>query len=131
MKNEELIKKWYYRLWNNWDMDIIPEILDDKITFRGSLGQEKRGYTGLKEYINYIRDSFPDFRNEIKIIITEKNQSFAKLKYTGTHKGEIFGIELTNKKISYSGTAVFTFEKGKIVDVWVLGDIYGLLQQLK
>jgi steroid delta-isomerase-like uncharacterized protein len=131
MTNKELIEKWYYKMWNDWDMDIIPEILDEKITFRGSLGQEKRGREGLKEYIEYIRDSFPDFRNEIELIIDEKNKSFAKLRYNGTHKGKIFGVEPTNKKIAYSGTAVFTFEKGKIMDVWVLGDVYGLLQQLR
>lgn len=117
MENKELIKKWYYKMWNDWDMDIIPEILDDKITFRGSLRQEKRGYTGLKKYMDYIRNSFPDFRNEIQVIISEKNQSFAKLKYTGTHKGKFFGVGRTNKKIEYSRIAVFTFENGK----WMFG----------
>lgn len=53
------------------------------------------------------------------------------MKYTGTQKGVLFGIEPINQKIEYSGSAVFTFQNGKIIDVWVLGDIYGYIQQLQ
>lgn len=97
----------------------------------GSLGQETKGYNGLSEYIDFIRQIFPDFHNEVELIISEDNKLFAKLKYTGTQKGVLFGIEPINQKIEYSGSAVFTFQNGKIIDVWVLGDIYGLLQQLQ
>lgn len=131
MNNQDLIEKWYLEMWNEWKTDIFPEILVPEITFRGSLGQEKKGYNGLNEYMDYIKSAFPDFHNEIELIITEKNQSFAKLKYSGTHKGEIFGFKPTNRKIEYYGTAVFTFENEKIKDVWVLGDIFGLMKQLE
>ena len=131
MKNRILIEKWYYQMWNQWDETIFPKILDRQITFRGSLGQEKKGYDGLSEYINFIKTAFPDFHNEIEFIITEGDCSFAKLKYSGTHRGEVFGIAPTHRKIAYYGSAVFTFENEKIKDVWVLGDIYGLVNQLK
>lgn len=131
MSNKDLIEKWYLEMWNEWKTDIFSKILVPEITFRGSLGQEKKGYNGLHEYMEYIKSAFPDFHNEIELIITENNQSFAKLKYSGTHKGEIFGFTPTNKKIEYRGTAVFTFENEKIKDVWVLGDIYGLIKQLE
>ena len=131
MSNKDLIEKWYLEMWNEWKIDIFPEILVPEITFRGSLGQEKKGYNGLNEYMEYIKSAFPDFHNEVELIITDNNQSFAKLKYSGTHRGEIFGFKPTNKKIEYYGTAVFTFENEKIKDVWVLGDIYGLIKQLK
>jgi len=129
--NKELIETWYHEMWNNWNKDVMPEILDDKITFRGSLGKEKNGFEGLSEYIDFIRKAFPDFQNEIELIITEGNKSFAKLKYCGTHKGEVFGIKPTNKKIEYFGSAIFSFDNGKILDVWVLGDIYGLIKQIE
>ena len=34
------------------------------------------------------------------------------------------------KRVEWVGAAVFTFESRKITDVWVLGDLYGLLQDL-
>lgn len=131
MSNKNLIEKWYLEMWNEWKTYIFPEILVPEITFRGSLGQVKKGYNGLNEYMEYIKFAFPDFHNEVELIITDNNKSFAKLKYSGTHKGKIFGFKPTNKKIEYYGTAVFTFENEKIKDVWVLGDIYGLIKQLE
>ena len=131
MSNRELIEQWYNEMWNKWKVDIFPEILHSEITFRGSLGHEKKGHEGLKKYMDFIKSAFPDFHNKIEQIITEGNYSFAKLKYTGTHKGKVFGIEPTNRKIIYYGTAVFTIENEKIKNVWVLGDIFGLIKQLE
>lgn len=130
MNNKELIEIWYHDMWNNWNKEVMPQILDKNITFRGSLGEEKSGFEGLSEYIDFIRNAFPDFHNSIEIIVSEGNTSFAKLKYSGTHQGKLFGIEPTNKKIEYLGSAIFSFFNGKIIDVWVLGDIYGLINQL-
>lgn len=131
MKNNKLIEIWYHRMWNQWDKTVFEQILSPTINFRGSLGQVKTGYNGLSDYIDFVKNAFPDFYNEIELILTEDNKSFVKLKYTGTHKGEIFNILPTNKKVEYSGAAVFIFDNNKITDVWVLGDIYGLIQQLK
>ena len=71
-----------------------------------------------------------DFHNEIISTITEGHQTFVRLSYTGTHQGEVFELAATGKRFEYSGAAVFTFSRDLISDVWVLGDIYGLIQQL-
>ena len=118
-------------MWNNWNKAVMPEIMHEDIRFRGSLGKAHSGYSGLSDYIDFIRDAFPDFTNEIELIISEGEQSFAKLTYSGTHRGEVFGTKPTNKRISYTGCAIFSFRQGKIAEVWVLGDIYGLINQLK
>jgi steroid delta-isomerase-like uncharacterized protein len=126
-----LIQTWYGQMWNRWDTTVFPAILQPTITFRGSLGQVKHGYAGLAEYIEFVRQAFPDFHNRLDLIISEDDKAFAQLTYTGTHQGEIFGVPPTGKVIEYAGAAVFTFAQGKIAEVWVLGDLYGLLQQLQ
>ena len=115
MSNQVLIEKWYHQMWNQWNKTIFPEILDENISFRGSLGQEKNGYNGLAEYIDFIRSAFPDFHNEIELIITEQNQSFARLRYSGTHEGKIFGIAPTHRKIEYYGSAVLLSKIRKLL----------------
>jgi len=130
--NVRLIETWYHRMWNRWDKTAFEEILTPEIAFRGSLGQVKQGYGGIAEYMDFIRAAFPDFTNNIQEIISEGDKAFARLSYTGTHEGEIFGIAPTGKRIAYSGAAVFSFAGEKMIrEVWVLGDIYGLLLQLK
>ena len=133
-QHNRLIETWYHRMWNRWDKSAIAEICDAAIVFRGSLGQEKRGHAGIGEYMDFVRAAFPDFTNTIEEVIAEDDRAFARLTYTGTHAGEIFGLAPTGRRVKYVGAAVFRFSGGepaRIRAVWVLGDVYGLLRQLR
>ena len=126
-----LIAQFYDEMWNRFDTSVVSKILDPDIRFRGSLGQEKVGYAEFGEYVGFIAAFSPDFHNTVLATITEGSQTFARLSYTGTHQGEVFGVEPTGRSFEYAGAAVFSFDDDRITDVWVLGDIYGLLQQLR
>ena len=117
-------------MWNRFDKTVFAEILNRDIQFRGSLGQTKVGFDEFGDYVDYIQTFAPDFHNQVLTTVTEGNQTFARLSYTGTHQGEVFGIAPTGKRFEYAGAAVFTFADALISEVWVLGDIYGLTLQL-
>lgn len=124
------IHRFYDHMWNEFDKAVMPDVLHPDIHFRGSLGQTKVGFAELGDYIDYIEAFAPDFHNEVLATITEGSRTFAHLSYTGTHRGELFGIAPTGRPFTYSGAAVFTFADALIRDVWVLGDIHGLIEQL-
>ena len=90
MKGKELVRLWYERMWNRWDESVFADILDPAIELRGSLGQAHRGYEGVSSYMRFVREAFPDFHNEIELLLAEGDRVFAKLRYTGTHLGTIF-----------------------------------------
>lgn len=125
-----LIHRFYTDMWNRFDKTVFDEILHPDIQFRGSLGQTKVGFEEFGDYVEYIQAFAPDFHSEVITAITEGDRTFARLSYTGTHRGEVFGIAPTGKRFDYAGAAIFTFADGLISEVWVLGDIYGLTQQL-
>jgi len=114
---------------NRFDTSLIPVLLTQDIRFRGSLGQTKNGHFEFAEYVNFIRRT--DFTNEIEEFISEGDKAFARLTYRGTHRGKLFGIAATGRRIEYAGAALFSFRGAKIAEVWVLGDIYGLISQLR
>ena len=130
-RNRLLIERFYLEMWNRFDKSIVSEILTEDLRFRGSLGQSKNGYSEFGEYVDFVQRAFPDFSNEIEEIISEGDKAFAKLLYRGTHRGEIFGITPTGRPLRYAGAAVFKFRGDRIAEVWVLGDIYGLISQLQ
>jgi steroid delta-isomerase-like uncharacterized protein len=130
-RNRDLIRRFYEELWNPFDKRKIPELLTDDVKFRGSLGQEKFGHAGFTEYMDLIQAAFPDFTNQVEEIISEDDRAFARLSYRGTHHGTIFGIPPTSRRVEYTGAAVFRFRGEKIAEVWVLGDVHRLLQQLR
>ena len=63
-------------------------------------------------------------------MIAEDNKVVARLTYNATHRGEIFGVAPTGKKIEYSGVAIFHIVDNKIVSGWVLGDTQSLMRRI-
>ena len=130
-RHEALIRRFYDDMWNPFDKSLFGEVLEPTIRFRGSLGQETVGYDEFGAYVDAIEAFSPDFHNEVVTLISEGDQTFARLRYTGTHEGEVFGLAPTGRRFAYAGAAVFTIPGDRIASVWVLGDVYGLLQQLR
>ena len=126
-----LVSRYYEALWNRWDFALVDELIAESIIFRGSLGISVQGRQGFRDYMRTIRAAFPDFHNRIEKLIAEDDQVAAKLTYTGTHQGEALGIAPTGRRVSYAGVALFRVVETRIAEGWVLGDIYGLMQQLK
>src|SRR2546423_3333476 len=130
-QNKSLVRRYYEEMWNRWNFALANELLADDISFRGSLGSEMRGREQFCDYMRRVQHAFPDFQNQIDQMVAEDDCVVARLTYTGTHRGEIFGIAATGKRISYAGAAFYRIVNDRIVDGWVLGDVAGLLRQLR
>jgi steroid delta-isomerase-like uncharacterized protein len=128
--NKNLVARYYTEMWNKWDFALVEELLAKEILFRGSLGAEMRGRSAFCHYMRRVQGAFPDFRNEIEEMVAEGNRVVARLTYTGTHRGEIFGVAPTGKIVSYAGAAFFRIENGQVAQGWVLGDLTALLGQM-
>ena len=128
--SRRLVETFYNVMWNTWSEETVRAILTTDIDFRGSIGLQVTGQDGFLTYMATIRDAFPDFRNHIEEIIATDDRAVARLTYTGTHRGELLGCAPTGRHIEYAGVAMFTCHNGRISKVWVLGDLWGLMQQL-
>ena len=105
-------------------------MLHENFTFRGSLGQEKRGHAGFAEYVDMVHKALADYKCSIEEIIAEDNKVFAKMTFTGIHQDVFMGYAPTQKRVSWQGCALFTINDDLIEDVWVLGDLMSLEKQL-
>jgi steroid delta-isomerase-like uncharacterized protein len=128
--NKDLIIRYYEEMWNAWKLPLAKDLLAEEVVFRGSIGVSAKGISGFRGYMLMVRDAFPDFFNEIELLVAEENEVFSRIKYTGTHVGEIFGLAPTGKHFSFEGAAHFTVQRGKIHRGWAVGDIVDLLKQL-
>jgi steroid delta-isomerase-like uncharacterized protein len=129
-QNKALVRRYYETMWNRWDFALVDELIGEGIVFRGSLGVSVEGPEGFKEYMRTVRRAFPDFHNQVEELIAEDNHVVARLTYTGTHNGELFGISATRRRVAYAGAAIFRIAEGRIIEAWVLGDVHGLVRQL-
>jgi steroid delta-isomerase-like uncharacterized protein len=129
-ENRALVRRYYHELWNQWKLELIPELLAEDFRFRGSVGMTARGLRAFSDYVQMIRGAFPDFHNHVESMIAEENRLVARLQYTATHRGRIFGIDPTGNNISYAGVAIFSIGGHQLMSAWVLGDRYELMRQL-
>ncbi len=95
----------------------MPSLLHENFTFRGSLGEEKQGHTGLTEYMNTIHKSLSHYRCIIEELVSEKNKVFAKMFFTGIHQGRFMGYAPTQQQLIWNGCALFTFNNKRIADL--------------
>ncbi len=129
-ENRQLVERFYNVMWNRWDADEMRAILDPQVDFHGSIGLHVTGHDGFAGYMQTIHEAFPDFHNRIDDLVATEDRAVARLTYTGTHEGALFGIPATGKRIEYAGVAMFTLAGGRITKVWVLGDRMALMEQI-
>ncbi|WP_419771432.1 MAG: ester cyclase [Candidatus Marinarcus sp.] len=129
--NRDLVKVYYEELWNKNNKEYIDILFDDNITFHGSLDINAVGKKEFEEYMDNILTGIPNLFHGIELMICEGDYIAVRAIYNGTHKGKIFNFEPTGNRIKYNGASFFKFKDGKIIDVWVLGDLNSLNKQLQ
>jgi steroid delta-isomerase-like uncharacterized protein len=130
MDTADLVRRFYEEIWNCGNKAKIPELLHESFTFRGSLGQTKSGHDGFAEYVEFVRDALSEYRCEIQEIVCEGSKAFAKVLFSGVHGKAFLGYPATFKRVQWMGAALFTVDGNKVSDLWVLGDLNALREQL-
>ena len=127
----EQVRKFYDLIWNQHNKNLIPEVLAKGFEFRGSLGQEKYGHKGFTEYLDMVHKALGNYECHIIEMVSESPRVFARMKFSGIHRGEFMGYAATEKQITWEGAALFHFSDDLVSNLWVLGDIKALEDQLK
>lgn len=73
----------------------------------------------------------PDLKVEIEAIVADKDQVAASFVYTGTHNGTYFGVAPTGRAVRFTSCDIFRVQDGLIAEHWGMGDIAGVLAQLR
>ncbi len=115
---------------SNHDVDAVDELVADDFRDHVSVPGLPDGKEGLKQRHAAIFSAFPDFKIIIEDMVAEDDKVVSRLKVTGTHRGELFGIEVTGKSISYKGFDMMRIANGRIVEQWATFDHLSLMQQL-
>ena len=128
---KELVRVFYKEMWDRSDVSLVPTIFHPDFTFRGSLGPVLVGHDQFIGYVRFVTGALDRYTSDILSIAEEGNQVFAKLRFHGYHRKELFGVEPTGRHVWWHGMPVFTFDGDRVRDLWVLGDIHGLVQRLR
>jgi predicted ester cyclase len=128
---KETVRVFYKELWDHADKSLIPTIFHEDFTFRGSLGPTLVGHDQFAGYVDYVTGALDKYTTDIIAMIEEGNRVTGKMRFHGLHRKELFGIAPSGRHVWWTGMPIFTFDGPKVRDLYVLGDIYGLIGRLK
>ncbi|MGO9420104.1 ester cyclase [Roseiarcus sp.] len=75
--------------------------------------------------------ALPDLKVTIQTTVAADDRVAASFVYEGTHEGVYYGIEPTGKRLVFTSCDIFRIVDGHIAEHWGMGDIAGILAQLK
>ena len=125
-----LVERFYFEVWNRADEQVAREILHPDFRFRASLGPERRGPDGFIGYMRSIHAALADYTCIIEDLIVTESRAAAHMTFKGLHSGRFFEVQPTGREIRWAGAAFFTTDGKQIVELWVLGDVDSVKQQL-
>jgi predicted ester cyclase len=88
------------------------------------------GLEGIKQAFTIFYNATPDGYHIIEDMIAEGDKVVVRVTARGTHKGELFGLPPTGKRLTMTGIAIYRIAGGKIVERWSEQDKLGIMQQL-
>ncbi len=90
-------------------------------------------YLADEELINHIiffDTVFPKYEMFADEITAEGNRVVVRARLKGCHKGELNGIQPTNRNVEFPFFISYDIENGKIVHHWLIADQMMLMEQL-
>jgi steroid delta-isomerase-like uncharacterized protein len=85
---------------------------------------------GMRAAGAMMRAGFPDWHSELHQLTAEGDIVVERFTASGTHRGEVMGVEPTGRTVSLPGINIFRLRDGRIVERWGRLDDLGLLRQL-
>jgi predicted ester cyclase len=77
-----------------------------------------------------MRAAFPDLKNTVDLQVAEGDLVAGKITYTGTMKGDLFGMKATGKQATWTESHFVRVKNGKVTEHWGDIDQLSMLRQL-
>ena len=107
-------------------------VADDFVEHQGAGGP---GFPPTKEgtlaFFRTLLAAFPDWRMTVEDLIAGGDKTVARLRVTGTHKGDFMGVTATGTHVDVQLIDIMRFDDaGLVCEHWGVADMLSLMQQL-
>ena len=109
-----------------WDRNVRPD-------FRRhdpGLPYEVVGIEGLQHHHEVLLTAVPDLNLPIHDVMEDDGKVLVRLRFRGTHKGDLFGHPPRGDDIDVEVFDLFRLEGGQLAEHWAMVDTVSLLRQI-
>jgi predicted ester cyclase len=111
---------------NRQDWRHLGDYVGDEVQRNG----ETLGLAGYRTMLEGDFAAIPDLVFKVDFIVSEPPTIAARLIFDCTPKGELFGLPVNGKRVSFTENVFYRFSDGKIDTVWSVIDQTAIKAQL-
>jgi predicted ester cyclase len=111
-------------------LETLDEVLAADIELPTAAPAAEPTIAGMKQLNAAFRAGFPDLKATIDEVFANGDWVSARLTWTGTNTGDLFGQPPTGKAISVSEIEIVRCENGRIAELRQVIDLASLMAQL-
>lgn len=132
-KNKELIKRFYKEVYVDWDMETADEMLSPNFVSHDWLEHKQKGPVAFRNYYVAFKKAIPDAIYEAKDILADGDRVAVRWEMHGSYQGAFPGIDIvpTGQAVTLRGVAIYRVENEKLMERWVVSDLYELLKNIQ
>ena len=125
--NKELVLRFYKEVYRDWNMALVDAVVSPRFVSHDWAEGGPTGPEAFRNYYSALRAAVPDARYVVDDLIAEGDRVVVRWRMLGTHERAFGDIPPAGRAITLKGIAVYRLEDGKLVERWVVSDVYGLL----
>jgi len=129
-RNEAVVRALFDEAWSAGNYERLPELVSPELRFNFRGRSRPMSHKDFQGMVGMWRSVFPDLRFAVEDIVGTGDRVAARFVFSGTQRGELFGIAPTGRSVNVSMMAFFRLADGKVVEMWEDYDEHGMRQQL-
>jgi predicted ester cyclase len=132
MGNEAAVvaRRWFEEVWNARRAEAIDELMERKAVGHME-GGDVEGPEGFRSGWAAFLAGLPDMHITIEDIVSEGDQAVVRWRVRASHRGELFGLAPTQRRVDVRGSSWFRIRDGKLAEGWDTWNLGGLLESLR
>lgn len=129
-QNKAVIRRFIEEVWGKGDTTLLSDLADVNVADHNPMPNQASGIDGQRQAVNLFHSAFKDIRMKVEDLIAEGDKVVDHWTVSASNYGDFLGIPATGRSVTFTGTDIYRLVDGKIVELWHVEDILGLLQQL-
>jgi predicted ester cyclase len=119
--SENVARRVYEEIWQKKNFDAIDELVsEDYVLHDPAMPEDEEWPSGREGYriMAEMGGAMIDGDVEIEQLVPAGDHVTVCWKQTGTHVGQIGGVEPTNEEVTITGIEINRFEDGMLAETW-------------